>query len=179
MEYIYKGSDLWNNGFYFELNGFERRVYTDIKEVEDTNGDYYNTYLELNGNGINSIEEYILNRKLAPVYNSFFELFEDEELKNSIESMVSKPGKTKSNISDLEKFKSKLSLFISEYSKQINIAESSKIIETIFSDFGTIEKLNNLIISKSFSKKMCSKFGEYFIFSKTNEYYSIIWRGYF
>ncbi len=81
--------------------------------------------------------------------------------------MVSKPGKTKSNISDLEKFKSKLALFISEYSKQINIAESSpKIFETIFSDFGTIEKLNDLIISKSFSKKMCSKYGEYFILAR-------------
>jgi hypothetical protein len=107
LEYIFKGSDLHQNGLYFELNGFERRVYTDIREVEDTNGDYYNIYLELNGHGISSIEEAIVDKKLAPIYNAFSKIFEDVEIKAFIENLILNPLKKKSEYSN---FKFEISL---------------------------------------------------------------------
>ncbi len=160
LEYIFKGSDLWQSGFYFELNGFERRVFTDIREVEDTNGDYYNTYLELNGSGINLIEEYITNKKLSPIYDLFFKLLNDPELEIVIEQ-----GANKKNLKRLSKFEISLKLFLDEYKKQTGIDYSaSEIFEKIISNLEIIKELGNLVESKAFNKKDYAKVNEFLLF---------------
>ncbi|MDA3861886.1 MAG: alpha-amylase family glycosyl hydrolase, partial [Melioribacteraceae bacterium] len=129
LEYIFKGSDLHQNGFYFELNGFERRVYTGIREVEDTNGDYYNIYLELNGHGISSIEEAIVDKKLAPIYNAFSKIFEDVEIKAFIENLILKPLKKKSDSVDFKSLNKKIESFFNEISKNTGVKISFSDID--------------------------------------------------
>ncbi len=160
LEYIFKGSDLWQSGFYFELNGFERRVFTDIREVEDTNGDYYNIYLELNGSGINSIEEYITNKKLSPIYDLFFNLLNAPELEIVIEQ-----GDNKKNLKNLSKIEINLKLFLDEYKKQTGIDNSaSEIFEKIISNIEKIRTLVNLVESKVFVKKNSTKIDDFLLF---------------
>ena len=175
LEYIYKGSDLWNNGFYFELNGFERRVYTDIKEVEDTNGDYYNAYLDLNGNGINSIEEFIVNKKLAFLFDSFSALLEDTQFNKLIKDIQNKPLKSPKEITELVEFKRKLKVFLDEYETKTDTkVSSSEIFDKILKHLKSINDFNILIKNKTLKKEDCTEINDYFIFNDKVKYISNI-----
>jgi hypothetical protein len=165
LEYIFRGSDLWQNGFYFELNGFERRVYSDIKEVEDNNGEYYQVYSELSGRGVYSIEEMIEDRRLFPLYDTFTKLLSEDNIQTIIDNGVD--GSKKKNNSELENF-------IAEVSKETRIEISAEKIETkIKSNSEIIEKVNALIKKEFLSKEIIPKeLDNYFImnpFASTNE----------
>jgi len=172
LEYLYKGSDLWQNGFYFELNGFERRVFTNIREVVDTNGKIYDLYIELNGKGVYSILEVLDDKKLAPVYNTFSKLFEEEEIVNFIDKLILKPSK-KDNLKT--EFNSVLQK-IEYYADAISLHTGLKILFTeieknILAKFEIVRELNLLIKSEvSEEKKRNVNLSKYFILSTHSDY---------
>jgi glycosidase len=154
LEYIFMGSDLWQNGFYFELNGFERRVYTDIKEVEDTNGDYYDIYLKLNGRGVHSIEDVIEDKKLTPIYETFAKLFEEVEIENFIEKLVLNPTRKGNAVVEFKTLTQKLKLFINEVKLHTGIEITySEMNEVILAKFEIIKNLNLMIKTESSEEK--------------------------
>lgn len=172
LEYIFKGTDLWQSGFYFELNGFERRVYTDIREVEDTNGDYYQTYLELNGGGVHSIEELIEDKNLSPIYDTFSKIFDDEELAEIADKLILTPKKKKFVVDDFEKLNLNIELFVDEVSKETSIEISvSEIKKDLLLKFETIKNINILNKQKSFKEnKEEINFDNYFVLSNSSDY---------
>jgi len=172
LEYIFKGSDLWQSGFYFELNGFERRVYTDIREVEDTNGDYYNTYVELNGRGVYSIEEMIEDKKLSPIYNAFSKIFADIEIDKYIEMLISAPAKKKFVNRDFETLLKNIEGFIDEVSKEVSIENSTSENSLDLLKIFVIIKNINLQIKKEGSKETKNgvNLTEYFVLSNSSNH---------
>lgn len=172
LEYIFKGTDLWQSGFYFELNGFERRVYTDIREIEDTNGDYYQTYLELNGKGVHSIEEIIEDKNLSPIYDTFSKIFDDEELAEIADKLILTPKKKKLVVDDFEKINLNIELFVDEVSKESGIEiSSSEFKKDLLLKFETIKNINILNKTKTVKeKKEKTNFNEYFVLSNSSDY---------
>ncbi|MCF6270573.1 MAG: hypothetical protein L3J41_12735 [Melioribacteraceae bacterium] len=172
LEYIFKGSDLWQSGFYFELNGFERRVFTDITEVEDKNGDYYQTYLELNGRGVHSIEGFIEERKLTPIYTSFSKIFDEKEIVNIVDRLITTPTKGNLIIDEFETTIKNIEIFIDETSKEMGIKISSADVnENLLKKFNSIKKINLLLKSKSSKEKNKNiNFGKYFVLSVGSDY---------
>jgi len=169
LEYIYKGSDLWQSGFYFELNGFERRVYTGIREIEDTNGDYYQIYLELNGRGVESVEGIIEDKKLSPIYNAFLKIFDETEMNNVVKKLISAPTKKKLVNNDFKTLLLNIDRFIDEVSKETAI-DSSTTDNSIdlLRVFGTIKNINLQIKKESSTNiKKGMKFSEYFLLSNS------------
>lgn len=139
LEYIFKGSDLWQKGLYLELNGFERRVFTDIREVEDTNGNYYSLYTNLNGTGITSIDEAIEDRNSTALFSIFSQLFESKTLKQ----LLHEPPKGRKKESEFEPIPSMIDLFIKEFKKIDNLKiTSTKFLEEITIKLQIIKKLN-------------------------------------
>ncbi len=171
LEYIFKGADIWNNGFYFELNGFERRVYTDITEVEDKNGDYYKIYLELNGRGVHSIESVIEERKLAPVYTAFTKIFDDKEIVKIVNRLVNNPTKKNISVDEYETLIKNIEVFVNEISKETKSEISVKEVkENLLIKLNLIKKINLLIKPKSSRKKKNNmKYAKYFILSSSTD----------
>lgn len=90
LEFIFRGSDIINRGFFLELNGFEHRVLVDFREVYDDSGDYHQICEELNGHGIYSIEGSIEDRKLSPIYRSFEGIFSESEIEKCSKWLINK-----------------------------------------------------------------------------------------
>ncbi len=76
LEYIISGRQVFDNGMYFALNGFEYRVLLDFKEFYDDTGDYEKLSNELNGSGVPSIEFSLKEIKLKPFTESLKNLFD-------------------------------------------------------------------------------------------------------
>ncbi len=170
LEYLFKGSDLWQNGFYFELNGFERRVYTDIREIEDTNGDYYQAYLELNGRGVQSIKEFIKDKRFAPLYEVFSKILSQEEIDNFAERLIVSPKKKDSIKSSFENLIENVNLMIEEFSKITNSKiEVAGVVEDIESKLDVIKNLNSHSNTKSPKEKLIKK-NKFFVLSSNSDY---------
>ncbi|MEN8193231.1 MAG: alpha-amylase family glycosyl hydrolase [Bacteroidota bacterium] len=90
LEYIFRGSDITQNGFYLELNGFEHKVFIDFRKVQDINGDYHQLCEELHGNGVYSVEGAIEDKKLSPIYDSFENIFNEHEIERCSKWLINK-----------------------------------------------------------------------------------------
>jgi len=76
LEYIRKSSDIFNNGLYIELQAFKYHVFLDFREVKDTkDGIYSKLNSELNGKGVNCIDDSISDIFLKPVIDGIDKLF--------------------------------------------------------------------------------------------------------
>ena len=70
LEYIVSGTEISSGGFSFHLMGYQRKVLLDFREVYDADGRYKNLYEQLNGHGVESVQNAIGEMNLAPLHNS-------------------------------------------------------------------------------------------------------------
>lgn len=68
LTYLTRSRDVRASGWHFHLNGYETVVFTDIREVADTDGTYARLYALLDGRGTKSLGEALLALKLEPVH---------------------------------------------------------------------------------------------------------------
>ena len=80
LTYIYPSISLFDSGFAINLNGYESRVFWNIREVDDTDGCYEKLYKEYNGKGIKNIQTAIKLMRLAPVYKMLSEIGSKETI---------------------------------------------------------------------------------------------------
>lgn len=80
LTYIYPSINLFDSGFEVALNGYEARVFWNIREVEDTDGCYEKMYKEFRGKGIKNINTAIKLMRLAPFYKMISELRSKETI---------------------------------------------------------------------------------------------------
>jgi hypothetical protein len=78
LEYIKKGNDFFENGFHWDLNGFEYRLFWNFREIYDEYGDYEKLYWKIGGEGSPSIEKALEEMHLEPLHNAFEALFSDD-----------------------------------------------------------------------------------------------------
>ncbi len=71
-EYLRSTSEFLDQGFYFELEGYQTHVFMDIKEVTDTPLHNYSKLFQiLNGQGVDNLEETWREYLLLPLQNAF------------------------------------------------------------------------------------------------------------
>lgn len=87
MTYIMPSMNVFDSGLTFALNGYEARVYWNIREVEDTDGVYEKIYSIYKGKGIKDIRVAVGLLRLAPVYKAMEEL-KSEETFNAIDDII-------------------------------------------------------------------------------------------
>lgn len=80
LTYIFPSINLFDSGFEVALNGYEARVFWNIREVEDTDGCYEKMYKEFKGKGIKNIQTAIKLMRLAPFYKMISELRSNETI---------------------------------------------------------------------------------------------------
>jgi len=83
-EFIIKGSDAWIFGIYFQLSGYERKVFLEFKEVYDTDGRYNRAYKHLQGKSTKSIDGLIKEIELESIHSSFLQWLTSEEMQKYI-----------------------------------------------------------------------------------------------
>lgn len=81
LTYIMPSMNIYDSGFTFILNGYESRVYWNIREVEDTDGIYERIYKECNGKGVKDIKIAVALLRLLPIFKAMSELRSNESLK--------------------------------------------------------------------------------------------------
>ncbi len=75
LEYIFPSQDLYQNGLYLELGAYQHHVFTDIRHVqEDAQHPYGPLAAYLNGRGVPSVEEALMEIFLQSVRSAFAEL---------------------------------------------------------------------------------------------------------
>ncbi len=91
LTYIMPSISIFDYGFNFFLNGYEARVFWNIREVEDTDGVYERLYKEYQNKGIKNIRIAVGLMRLQPIYKVMNGLKAPDTLKQ-IEDIVSGKG---------------------------------------------------------------------------------------
>ncbi len=173
MEHIFRGSDIVQNGFYFELNGFEHKVFLNFTEVYDANGDYHQLCEELHGHGIYSVRGAIEDKKLSPVYSAFENVFNEKEIEKCSKWLVNIIDSREEEEYDLHYISERYSDLLSTLSDHFNLEIDS---EKYRDDF--VEKLHvlhkfNLILNSEFSdfkKRTTKENAKFIVFSAEANY---------
>lgn len=117
LTYLMPSNKIINEGFFVDLNGFETKVFMDIREITDNDGSYRTLYNELESKGVKDIELAIKAIRLKPIHNNFKLLAADDFLEN-LYKILNKKG----DIKDIRKV-------ILEVSQMyINLDESLNLI---------------------------------------------------
>jgi glycosidase len=74
LEYLRNNRELREQGLYVELNAYQRHVFLDWREVQDTTGRYAQLAATLAGRGVPSIDEALDQLLLQPIHQPFREL---------------------------------------------------------------------------------------------------------
>lgn len=83
LEYLRRGSILYQDGLYLELGGYEYQIFFDFKEIMDNEEDHYlalDNYLK--GRGVLSLEQALKRLLLRPLLDHFEALCSREIVKN-------------------------------------------------------------------------------------------------
>ncbi len=71
LTYILPSNQVINNGLHVFLNGFETKIYLNIREISDVDGTYKTLYEKLGNNGIKDLDTEIKSLRLQPIFNRF------------------------------------------------------------------------------------------------------------
>jgi glycosidase len=70
LYYLKPSQQIFDHGISFHLEGYETQVFTDVHEINDTDGTFDELYRSLNGKGVWSIEEEIRFLRLRPFFTA-------------------------------------------------------------------------------------------------------------
>ncbi len=70
LTYIFPSIQLYDEGFSFSLNGYEAKVYWNIREVEDIDGSYERIWRQYGRKGIRNIARAVALLRLEPIYKA-------------------------------------------------------------------------------------------------------------
>ena len=87
LTYMKPSIRVFDEGFNLHLNGFETKVYLNIREVEDVDGTYLALYEQMGEEGVANFEQEILALRLKPVYKAM-ENFHSEQFFKQIRQIL-------------------------------------------------------------------------------------------
>ena len=82
LTYIIPSMQLYDEGFSFSLDGYEARVYWNIRQVEDTYGSYERLWRMYGRKGISNISKAVALLRLEPLFRAMEPLRSQETLKH-------------------------------------------------------------------------------------------------
>jgi hypothetical protein len=74
LEYMRPSRDVQRRGLYFELEAFKYRVFTDIREVYDADGNFQALYDQIGWQGVPNVQDAKEDLRLTPLHQKFREL---------------------------------------------------------------------------------------------------------
>lgn len=142
--FLISGEVVSREGMHFHLRGYQCRVLIDFKEIYDSDGRYKQLYKHLNGRGVDSIENALIELKLAPLHNSMLDLLSSKHIKEISEFVAG----NKDDLSDELKNSLKISKERIKELKDI----SSEIIDNkvelnLIDELNKIKIFNNIIVA--------------------------------
>lgn len=146
LEYICSGKDLVNNGFNISLGAFKYKVFLDFKEIIDINGDYETLAAKLNGEGVQSVSQALIEMKLEPLHNSYETIFNEVTMDNFVDAiMIDDKDKDKEKIV-VQFLEDEYQSFLETIKNHYNLKFDSKPILKDFEDeIISLHTLNNLL----------------------------------
>ncbi|MFW6351838.1 MAG: alpha-amylase family glycosyl hydrolase [Bacteroidota bacterium] len=78
LEYLKTGKEIHENGFQWELQGFEYRIFWDFQEIYDADGQISKLYWKIAGNGIESLEKVRKQMLMEPLHFAVEAVFHDD-----------------------------------------------------------------------------------------------------
>ena len=87
LTYIVPSMNIFDEGLWVSLNGYETRVYLNIREVEDHDGSYEALYRHLNGRGTATFERDLALIRLQPIFQAL-DNFRGEPMLSTVRRMV-------------------------------------------------------------------------------------------
>ena len=92
LEYLRSSKELCENGLYIELAAFKYLAFLDFREMIDESGEYARLNQFLNGRGVESVTEAMVEMNLQPLHFAFVELVNGGMLRYAIEQKTLKWG---------------------------------------------------------------------------------------
>ena len=150
LEYIRSGKEIKEQGLYVELKAFKYEIFLDFTDVRDTNGDYSSLENFLDGRGVPSLTETMLEIKLAPVYDLFGHMFDSKILENLSELSVTQEDADR--VEDNIKFMTnRFNLFLNLVIKHLEIkGDSALVIDAFSNGLRSLQSLNKSFIEPKF-----------------------------
>jgi glycosidase len=74
LEYMRQSRDVQRRGLYFELGAFKYRIFTDIREIYDTDGSFQALYEQIGWQGVPDVQDAKEDLRLTPLHQKFREL---------------------------------------------------------------------------------------------------------
>lgn len=91
--FLISGEQVHQEGLHFHLKGYQYKVLLDFTELYDSDGRYKKLFRYLNGRGIDSIDNALIELKLTPLHNSIVEFFSSEYIKDVHDYIINDSGK--------------------------------------------------------------------------------------
>ena len=134
LEYLLSGIQVYNEGLKIHLFGYQYRICFQFKELYDESGKLKELYDKLNGKGVSSIDEALLEMELIPLHNkiqSFVSIKNLEIIKNYF---TAKPvnRKPKQKIKFPKEILPDLNTLCEEFSKY---SDNKVDCETVYDNF--------------------------------------------
>ena len=82
LEFVRSGKEIHERGMYAELKAFEYQVFLDFREVEDHTGEYSRIARHLHGKGVQSVQQVLLEMRLAPVHEELKRLLSKDNVED-------------------------------------------------------------------------------------------------
>lgn len=92
LEFLVSGEKIVQEGFHFELNGYQYYVLLNFNEIYDQDGIFERLYYRLSGIGVHSIEAELNEMNLVPVHEAFEKLLRPALLEK-VHNYITTPGK--------------------------------------------------------------------------------------
>ncbi|HSL87726.1 MAG TPA: alpha-amylase family protein, partial [Ignavibacteriaceae bacterium] len=87
--FLISGEQAGYDGLNFHLFGYQTKVLIEFKELFDSDGRYKKLYDYLNGRGVDSIEQALMELNLTPFHHSLLDLFSTKNIEHLIEYVES------------------------------------------------------------------------------------------
>jgi len=173
-EFILPGKDIINNGFYIELGAFKYEVFTDFREVRDSDGEYYELFSRIGNTGVDNVKRELDEMRLFPVHQAFENLFTEGAADVFVENYINFNE-------DKKKDEKRVKFIFNKYHYLLNTVKHhfglkkdlNKTMEEFEKYSVAVKKLNELI-DKKFDSRKNLKFGaaaKSILLSKTANYH--------
>ncbi len=141
LEYLRSGRELSNDGFRWNLNGFEYRVFWNFIEVYDETGEMEKLQQRLGGNGVADIGTALEDLRMLPIYEGFEALFADH-LISGLSSVVTSPEKDASKPQIPEQLSAAFELLLKRIGTTFGyIGETEKNLSVFEADVKSVNKM--------------------------------------
>lgn len=141
LEYLRSGREFSSDGFRWNLNGFEYRVFWNFIEVYDETGEMQQLHRHLGGKGVNDIGATLEELKMQPVYEAFGMLFADNII-GELSSVVTSADKSASEPNVPEQLSNAFERLLKRIGTTFGyIGETEKNLVAFESDMKSVKKM--------------------------------------